>query len=123
MKALLFVVLLWSAGLFGINNDYAGNKDYPVTVLQTYSGMSDGRHSSLSFVGVFQTDSGYRFDRKLSATDYYDLKAGDKTVMSIADSDIHPDTAKTFLYIGLPVLFIAAALACTIFLPFLWVMF
>ncbi|QBZ70830.1 hypothetical protein pETSU_249 [Edwardsiella phage pEt-SU] len=69
-------------------NKYMTSVDTPVEVKQLYSGTSTGKYSKMEFIAIYQTRDGTIFDRRISASTFYQLKPGDKIMLSIRPFDI-----------------------------------
>lgn len=91
---LILVGIAFFLSIWYVNsiNTYMTYKDTPVEVLQTYSGVSSGKHSLMQFVAVYKTQDGVVFDRFISASQFYKYQPGDKIVISLRPYDIRQNT-------------------------------
>lgn len=69
-------------------NKYMTHNDYPLQVVELYSGMSNSKYPTTEFIAVMKTEDGIIFDRRVSAAFFSQTQKGDKIVLSLRPFDI-----------------------------------
>lgn len=86
--AIAAIILFFSAYFIDFQPEHTKFKDWPVELVQVYSGTSTGKYSHLEFIAVYRLDDGRLIDRKISASTYSQAKIGQRYTINARGMDL-----------------------------------
>lgn len=116
------ILLFLSAYFIDFQPERDKFKDWPVELVQTYSGTSTGKYSHLEFIAVYKMEDGRLIDQRISAATYSQAVIGEKYTINARGMDIF-DEDRTLVPVVISVLYIMfktilwiVALLCSVLL-------